>query len=90
MDRRSEPPGLGHHHEGPKDRWIRHRPLERAAVVATRARVFALTGGNLTGEQMASILSVHLRRMQGIALTQEPPFIAKVTRTRITVERLRG
>jgi hypothetical protein len=52
--------------------------------------VFALTGGNLTGEQMASILSVHLRRMQGIALTQEPPFIAKVTRTRITVERLRG
>jgi hypothetical protein len=72
-----------------KDRRIRHRPLERAAVVAARARMFALTGGNLTGAEMALILGLHLTRMQGLAMGQEPPFIAKVTRTRITVERLR-
>lgn len=72
-----------------KDKWIRHRPLERAALVATHGRLFALTSGNLSGEDAARILARHLERMTRIAASERPPFLARVSATSIVVERLR-
>jgi hypothetical protein len=40
-----------------KDRRIRYGPLERTAVFAANARMFALTGGNLRGPEMAAVLA---------------------------------
>ena len=72
-----------------KDRRIRHRPLERSAVAAAKARMFVLTSGNLSGPEMATILCRHLERMSRISLSEAPPFIARVTATGIRVEHLR-
>lgn len=72
-----------------KDRRIRYRPLERRAVLQAKARVFALSGGNLTGPEMAGLFARHLKRMEGIVAGVEPPFVAKVTRGAIHVEQLR-
>ena len=72
-----------------KDQRIRHRPLERAAVVASGARLFALAGGNLSGLEMANVFARHLKRMTRLASGERAPFIASVSRSRISIERLR-
>jgi predicted nuclease of predicted toxin-antitoxin system len=71
-----------------KDRRIRYRPLERAAVVAAQARLFALTSGSVSGPEMARILVRHLRRMERIVVGEPPPFIARVSKSKVSVERL--
>jgi hypothetical protein len=38
-----------------KDKAIRRNPLERAALLNANVRSFFLTGGNLTGPEMAAI-----------------------------------
>ncbi len=72
-----------------KDRRIRHRPLEIAAVVATPVKLFVLIGGELTGAEMAAILVRQLPAMTRIAISEPAPFIARVSRSRISIERLR-
>jgi predicted nuclease of predicted toxin-antitoxin system len=69
-----------------KDQRIRHRPLERSAVATAKARMFALTSGNLSGPEMAAIFSKHLERMTRISRSESSPFIARVTATGIHVE----
>lgn len=71
-----------------KDRRIRYRPLELAAVVAARARLFALTSGNLTGSAMADVLVLHVARMERIVAAERPPFVARISYRQIVVERL--
>jgi len=71
-----------------KDRRIRYRPLELAAVREAKARLFVLTAGNATGSEMADILVGHLPRMQRIVNGQEPPFVARVSRASVSVKRL--
>jgi hypothetical protein len=72
-----------------KDQRIRHRPLERAAVIATGARLFALTGGEQTGLEMAGVLSKHFEKMVRISQSEPGPFLARVSTSKIVVERLR-
>ena len=73
-----------------RDRRIRHRPLERRAVIAARARLFAITAGNLDGPAMAELVVRHLRKMGRLAESEPPPWIAHVTRSRVDLWRLRG
>lgn len=72
-----------------KDQRIRRRPLERAAVVASGARMFALTSGNLSGPAMAEVFGRHLHKMMRIALGEPAPFIALVSRSGIRIDRVR-
>ena len=62
-----------------KDKWIRKRPLERAALIGARVRAFVFTGGNLSGVEMAEVLVRALPRMYRVIETTPPPFIARVT-----------
>jgi len=71
-----------------KDKRIRCRPLELAAIRDGRARVFALTSGNLRGPQMAEILARHLPRMMDLAVRHLPPFVGYVSRAAVRVEGL--
>jgi hypothetical protein len=64
-----------------KDDRIRYRATELAAVVSARVALFALSSGNLTGEEMAQAFVAALPRMSRILATHSPPFIAKVTRS---------
>jgi predicted nuclease of predicted toxin-antitoxin system len=72
-----------------KDQRIRHRPLELAAVVASGARLFALTAGNLSGPEMARVFARHLTKMTRLASGERRTFIASVSKSRVSVERLR-
>jgi hypothetical protein len=73
-----------------KDRRIRYGPLERAAVFAANARMFALTGGNLSGPEMAAVLTKQFEKMSRIAKSEPPPFIARISHTGIILNRLRS
>ena len=68
-----------------KDKAIRRRPIERNALIASGARTFVLTSGNMRGDEMAQVLIGHLRRMERVVARTKPPFIAIVTRTAVQV-----
>jgi predicted nuclease of predicted toxin-antitoxin system len=46
-----------------KDQRLRYRPLEIAALRASKARVFVLTAGNLRGIEIAAVFLTALPRM---------------------------
>jgi hypothetical protein len=64
-----------------RDKWIRRRPLEKQALIASGARAFVLTWGNLRGREMAEILVKHIHKMDRLARITEPPFVFAVTKT---------
>ncbi len=64
-----------------KDDRIRYRPTERAAVISARVALFALSSGNLNGEDMAQAFVAALPRMSRVLAKHRPPLIAKVTRS---------
>lgn len=64
-----------------KDKKIQHRVLEQAAVAKSKTRMFALTGGNLQGTEMAEIFVRALSKMGRLVRGNPAPFIAKVTRS---------
>jgi len=68
-----------------KDKAIRRRPMEKRALIASGARTFVLTSGNMRGEEMAEILLKHLRRMERLARSTLPPFVAAITKTGVRV-----
>ena len=63
-----------------RDKSIRRRPPEKQALIASGARAFVLTSGNLRGREMADILVRHISRMERLVRTTEPPFIFAVTK----------
>jgi predicted nuclease of predicted toxin-antitoxin system len=63
-----------------KDSRIRKRALERQALTAARLRVFALSAGNLSGEDQAKAFVRALPKIRRLAQTPGP-FIARVTAT---------
>ena len=63
-----------------KDNRIRYHNSERVAVAGADVRMFALVGGNLTGEQVAAAFVKALPAMQRRAAEHEPPSIATVRR----------
>jgi predicted nuclease of predicted toxin-antitoxin system len=62
------------------DRHIRYRPLELAALRASRVRTFVFTKGNLTAEEMAGIFLRALPKIQRLLRKKKGPFIASISR----------
>lgn len=71
-----------------KDKRIRRRPIEKQALVASGARAFVLSSGNMRGQEMADVLVANLRRIERVVLDTDPPFVAVVTRTAVQVLQL--
>jgi predicted nuclease of predicted toxin-antitoxin system len=70
-----------------KDQRLRYRPLEKAALRSSRARVFVLTAGNLRGVEIASVFLAALPQICKILHSLPGPFVASVSqsgRVRIT------
>jgi len=66
-----------------KDKQIRLNLTERDALVRANVRAFFLTSGNLTGAEMAEILTTQLSAMTRLARSSPPPFLATVTRSEV-------
>lgn len=64
-----------------KDTKIRLRDTELAALVSGRVRAFVLTSGDMTGPEIARVLSLALPRIARFCHRHDPPFIARVSRT---------
>ena len=63
-----------------KDSHIKHRLVERTALLESGVRAFVLVSGNVTGPEMAAIFVKALPRMKRFAAKHAPPFIAKIHR----------
>lgn len=73
-----------------KDKGIRHRQVERDALIAANVRAFVLaSGGRLRGQEMNEILVSRLSEMESFARDHAPPFIAGVSRSGIRLYQLR-
>lgn len=64
-----------------KDRRIRHRTPELAALIKAGVRVFVLTAGDLQGAEMAAIFVKALPAINRCSARNTPPFIARVTKS---------
>ena len=60
------------------DLKIRYRKLEMLAVEHSKAKLFVLVSGNLSGDEMASAFVKAIKSIKRIAANQKGPFIAKV------------
>jgi predicted nuclease of predicted toxin-antitoxin system len=63
-----------------KDQRLRYRPLEIAALRASKARVFVLVAGNLRGSEIASVFVAALPRIFAILNSRPGPFVARISR----------
>jgi predicted nuclease of predicted toxin-antitoxin system len=63
-----------------KDQRLRYRPLEIAALRASKARVFVLVAGNLRGRDIASVFISAIPRIFSILRSHSGPFVARVSR----------
>ena len=64
-----------------KDKRIRYRGSEKIMVKKHGVRVFALTSGNWSGEQMAEIFAKALKPMCNFLKKNPGPFIATVSKS---------
>ena len=64
-----------------KDKKIKHRALELAAVVAVNARVFTLAAGGVQGSEMANIFVKAMPKIRSYVDANDPPYIIRVTRS---------
>jgi hypothetical protein len=62
-----------------RDKRIRYRSQERAALIQARGRAFVLSGGSLSGPAMAAVLVNALPVMRQFVERYQAPFIAGVT-----------
>jgi hypothetical protein len=70
------------------DKRIRHRRIERQALLAAGIRAFVLTAGHLSSAEAAEIWVRQLRKIERLAVSRPAPFIAHVDRARVTVMRV--
>lgn len=68
-----------------KDSAIKRNTLERNALLLAGVRSFVLTPANITGADQAAIFVKHLNRMENLAHSRTAPFIARVTRSEVTI-----
>jgi hypothetical protein len=64
-----------------KDRRIRHRGAERAAVEDAKVALFIFRGGNMRGEEIAQVIANALPQMIRVAQRQTRPFIGSISKT---------
>ena len=63
-----------------KDRRIRYRAPELAALRKARVCAFVLTAGDLQGSEMAALFVKALPAINRFVTRNAPPFIAKITK----------
>ena len=63
-----------------KDLEMRYRPNEREAIVRAQLRVFQLTRGAWTADEMIAALVKARWRMDRLVKKQAPPFIARINK----------
>lgn len=63
-----------------KDEHIRYRKNELAAARRTGVRLFVLTAGNLTGDEMATVIASALPRVKRLATRIPGPCVASIDR----------
>jgi predicted nuclease of predicted toxin-antitoxin system len=66
-----------------KDKKIRYRKPEFEMVRKHNVRMFTLTSGNITAEDIGDILSKSIPAIAKFVRTTEPPFIATISKTGI-------
>lgn len=66
-----------------KDKKIRYRKPEFEMVRKYNVRMFTLTSGNITAEDMGDILSKSIPAIAKFIRTTQPPFIATISKTGI-------
>lgn len=64
-----------------KDRRIRYRTPELAALSKAGVCAFVLTAGDLSGSEMAAIFVKALPAMTRFVARNSPPFIARITKS---------
>ena len=64
-----------------KDQRLRYRPLEIAALRASKARVFVLTAGNLRGIEIAAVFLAALPRICKVLHSVPGPFVARISQS---------
>lgn len=62
-----------------KDKAIRRKPIELLAVQVANVRMFSLSSGNLTGEEMGRVFVQNRLNMGRFIKNHPAPFIARVT-----------
>jgi hypothetical protein len=72
-----------------KDKDHRYQPLEKAQLIAHCIREFAFSSGNMSGDQMAEILRLNLRKIDRLGRKHEPPFVASISQTGVYPKKLR-
>lgn len=61
-----------------KDKWIRRRPAEMAALQRAGVAAFVLSSKELTGAEMGAAFATAHPRMREMLRKYEPPFVAAV------------
>ena len=64
-----------------KDKWIRRRPNQRAAIEKAGVAAFVLTGKGLTGQEMGDAFAKSYPRIRKLLRDYEPPFVAAVSKS---------
>ncbi len=64
-----------------KDKKIKYRKVELAAVVAAKARVFTLTAGSVQGSEMADIFVKTMPKIKAYVEANAPPYIVRISKT---------
>ena len=64
-----------------KDKRIRYRAPELAAVSVTKARVFTLTAGSIQAQEMANIFILAMPKIQAFVVSKRPPYIVTISRS---------
>lgn len=64
-----------------KDKKIKYRALELAAVLAVKARVFTLSAGSVQGPEMAQVFVKAMPKIADYVKANLPPYIVRVTKS---------
>lgn len=62
-----------------RDKHIRLREIERAALIASSVAAFVFTGGNASGVEVAEAVIAALPRIEKQLSSVAPPFICRIT-----------
>jgi predicted nuclease of predicted toxin-antitoxin system len=63
-----------------KDKKIKYRMVELAAVVAADAKVFTLTAGSVQGSEMADIFVKAMPKIKAHVEANTPPYIVRISK----------
>jgi predicted nuclease of predicted toxin-antitoxin system len=63
-----------------KDKKIKYRKVELAAVIAAHAKVFTLSAGSLQGSEMADIFIKAIPKIKAYVEANIPPYIVRISK----------